>query len=124
MINYEENSFSRNIVFDEVRTNKNPHNYKSVIIIFIFYKKIVLIGLVYYYFIENLRFFSIYVIHISKQDIINIQRFFITANFIGIFVWFVNHRLTISFNQLTNFDPEFIDFLGNSVNFSFINNKF
>ena len=78
MINGEKEPFRADSVFDDVtfeRIINNSLEIEPIILnnFIIIFKKMVLIGLLYKYFIDNLYYFPSHLIRVYKQDVLNIE---------------------------------------------------
>ena len=78
MINGEKEPFRADSVFDDVtfeRIINNSLEIEPIILnnFIIIFKKMVLIGLLYKYFIDNLYNFPNHIMRICKQDVLNIK---------------------------------------------------
>jgi hypothetical protein len=105
--------------FDEVtnRSNKNAYGKSAILNICLFFQKMVLIGLLYNKFIENMLNFPNHLIDVRKQDISNVKAIYYRHHCSG-----VNLTSTIDLTkleQLSKFKKYIRKIISNSILLSF-----
>ena len=87
MINGEKKPFRVDSVFDDVKFERIINNEIEPIILnnfIIILKKMVLIGLLYKHFIDNLFNFPNHIMRVCKQDVLNIESIVFAHEFIAV----------------------------------------